>query len=58
MSQLEERKVVDRAKGILMRQKQIGEEQAYALLRTVAMNEKKKISEIAQSVVTAAELLK
>lgn len=57
-SQLEERKVVDRAKGILMRQKQIGEEQAYALLRTVAMNEKKKISEIAQSVVTAAELLK
>ncbi|MDR4305439.1 ANTAR domain-containing protein [Chelatococcus sambhunathii] len=57
-SQLEERKVVDRAKGILMRQKGIGEEQAYALLRTVAMNEKKKISEIAQAVVTAAELLK
>ncbi|MFC3690892.1 ANTAR domain-containing response regulator [Chenggangzhangella methanolivorans] len=57
-SQLEERKVVDRAKGVLMRQKNIGEEQAYALLRTVAMNEKKKISEIAQAVVTAAELLK
>ncbi len=57
-SQLEERKVVDRAKGILVRQKSIGEEQAYALLRTVAMNEKKKISEIAQAVVTAAELLK
>jgi response regulator NasT len=57
-SQLEERKIVDRAKGVLMRQKKIGEEQAYALLRTVAMNEKKKISEIAQSVITAAELLK
>ncbi|RXF75665.1 ANTAR domain-containing response regulator [Hansschlegelia zhihuaiae] len=57
-SQLEERKLVDRAKGVLMRQKKIGEEQAYALLRTVAMNEKKKISEIAQSVITAAELLK
>ncbi len=57
-SQLEERKLVDRAKGILMRQKGIGEEQAYALLRTVAMNEKKKIAEIAQAVVTAAELLK
>lgn len=56
-SQLEERKIVDRAKGILMRQKKISEEQAYALLRTVAMNEKKKIAEIAQSVVTAAELL-
>ena len=57
-SQLEERKIVDRAKGVLMRQKNIGEEQAYALLRTVAMNEKKKISEIAQSVVTAAELFR
>ena len=57
-SQLEERKVVDRAKGILMRSKGIGEEQAYSLLRKVAMNEKKKIAEIAQSVITAAELLR
>ena len=56
--QLEERKVVDRAKGMLMRQKSVTEEQAYVLLRTVAMNEKKKIAEIAQSVITAAELLK
>ncbi|MFD1330860.1 ANTAR domain-containing response regulator [Methylopila musalis] len=56
-SQLEERKVVDRAKGILMRSRNIGEEEAYGLLRKVAMNEKKKIAEIAQSVVTAAELL-
>lgn len=56
-SQLEERKIVDRAKGILMRSKKIGEDEAYALLRKVAMNEKKKIAEIAQSVVTAAELL-
>jgi response regulator NasT len=56
-SQLEERKVIDRAKGILMRSKKIGEDEAYALLRKVAMNEKKKIVEIAQSVVTAAELM-
>lgn len=56
-SQLEERKVVDRAKGILMRAKGIGEEEAYALLRKVAMNEKKKIAEIAQSVIVAAELM-
>lgn len=55
--QLEERKIIDRAKGILMRSRNIDEEQAYVLLRKVAMNEKKKISEIAQSVVTAAELL-
>lgn len=57
-SELEDRKVVDRAKGLLMRSKGIDEAQAYALLRKVAMNEKKKIAEIAQSVITAAELLK
>src|SRR5437763_2399416 len=55
---LEERKVIDRAKGILMKAKKIGEEDAYALLRKTAMNESRKIAEDAQSVVTAAELLK
>ena len=56
-TQLEERKIIDRAKGILMRQKGIGEDEAYALLRRNAMNQNKKISEIAASVVTAADLL-
>ena len=56
-SQLQERKVIDRAKGILMRQKGISEDEAYALLRRNAMNQKKKIAEIAASVVTAADLL-
>jgi response regulator NasT len=55
---LEDRKVIDRAKGILMKAKNLNEEDAYALLRRTAMNEKKKIAEVAQSVVTAAELLK
>ena len=55
---LEDRKVIDRAKGILMKAKSLNEEDAYALLRRTAMNEKKKIAEVAQSVVTAAELLK
>lgn len=55
---LSERKVIDRAKGILMKAKNIGEEEAYALLRKTAMNENKKIAEVAQSVVTAADLLK
>jgi response regulator NasT len=53
---LEERKVIDRAKGVLMKAKNLTEEQAYALLRKTAMNENKKIVEIAQSVLTAAEL--
>jgi response regulator NasT len=55
---LEERKVIDRAKGILMKAKKISEEDAYALLRKTAMNENRKIADVAQSVVTAAELLK
>ncbi|WOS65086.1 ANTAR domain-containing response regulator [Sinorhizobium fredii] len=56
-SALEERKLVERAKGILMKMRGLSEEEAFALLRQTAMNEKKKISEIAQSVVTAAGLL-
>jgi response regulator NasT len=55
---LEERKVIDRAKGILMKVKSLSEESAYALLRKTAMNENKKIVEVAQSVITAAELFK
>ena len=57
-SALEDRKVIDRAKGILMKAKNLSEEDAYALMRKTAMNEKKKISEIAQSIITAAEMFK
>jgi|SRR3954470_22596316 len=57
-SALEERKVIDRAKGVLMKVKSLSEESAYALLRKTAMNENKKIVEVAQSVITAAELFK
>jgi response regulator NasT len=57
-SALEDRKVIDRAKGILMKLKGLNEDEAYVLLRSTAMREKKKIGEIAQSIVTASELLK
>jgi response regulator NasT len=57
-SALEERKVIDRAKGILMNAKKMSEDAAYALLRKTDMNENKKIAEVAQSVITAAELFK
>lgn len=57
VSALEERKTVERAKGILMKMRSLSEEDAFALLRQSAMNEKKKISDIAQSIVTAAGLL-
>jgi two-component system, response regulator / RNA-binding antiterminator len=56
-SELEDRKVIDRAKGILMRSRGLSEDAAYALLRKTAMNQNRKISEIAQSLVTAAGLL-
>ena len=57
-SALEERKVIDHAKGILMKLKGLTEEEAYVLMRSTAMREKKKIGEIAQSILTASELLK
>ena len=57
-SALEDRKVIERAKGILMRLKGLTEDEAYVLLRSTAMREKKKIGEIAQSILTASELLK
>jgi response regulator NasT len=55
---LEGRKVIDRAKAILMKAKNLSEDAAYALLRKAAMNEHKRIAEVAKSVITAAELLK
>ena len=57
-SALEDRKIIDRAKGILMKLKGLTEDEAYVLLRSTAMREKKKIGEIAQSILTASELLK
>ncbi|WP_315832763.1 ANTAR domain-containing response regulator [Bradyrhizobium prioriisuperbiae] len=57
-SALEERKVIDRAKGLLMKLKGLTEDEAYVLMRSTAMREKKKIADIAQSIITAAEMLK
>ena len=55
---LSERKLVERAKGILMQEKSLNEEAAYALMRKAAMNEGRRVVEIAQAVVTATGLLK
>ena len=57
-SQLEDRKIIEKAKGILMKVKGLTEDEAYVLLRSTAMREKKKIGEIAQSIITASEMLK
>ena len=54
---LEERKIVDRAKAALMKARGMDEAEAYALLRKTAMDQGKRIGEIAQQLVTAAGLL-
>lgn len=56
-SQLVERKDVDRAKGILMKQRGWSEEQSYQALRKMAMDKGLKIGEVAQQVISVAELL-
>ncbi|MBL8308189.1 MAG: ANTAR domain-containing protein [Rubrivivax sp.] len=56
-SQLADRKVVDRAKGLLMQRHQIGEPEAYARIRKAAMDKGLKMADIAQRIVDAADLL-
>ena len=55
---LEERKVIDRGKGLLMKAKGIGEDEAYAILRKAAMDQGRKVAEVAEALVTAAGLLR
>ncbi len=55
---LAERKAIDRAKGLLMEQKGLNEDAAYKLLRKLAMDQNRRIGEIAQELVTYANLLK
>ncbi len=54
---LEERKVIDRAKGLIMKARGVGEDEAYALLRKTAMDQGKRVADVAQALVTAAGLL-
>ncbi|MBV7379777.1 ANTAR domain-containing response regulator [Maritimibacter dapengensis] len=54
---LEERKVIDRAKGLIMKAKGLGEDEAYALLRKAAMDQNKRVADVAQALVNSAGLL-
>jgi response regulator NasT len=55
---LEDRKIVEQAKGILMSEHGLTESAAYNLLRKAAMNESRRIVDVAQSLMTAKRLLK
>ncbi len=54
---LADRKLIERAKGILMKQKQMDEAAAYGAMRSMAMDRNLKLSELARSLIAAAELL-
>ncbi|MDA8231682.1 MAG: ANTAR domain-containing protein [Magnetospirillum sp.] len=54
---LAERKLVEKAKGILMRQRGCGEEEAYRLMRKMAMDRKVRLADIANRIIEAAQLL-
>ncbi len=54
---LEERKVIERAKGLLMKAKGVSEDEAYALLRKTAMNQNRRVADVAEALVTASGLL-
>jgi two-component system, response regulator / RNA-binding antiterminator len=54
---LSERKLVERAKGLLMQSRGISEDQAYHALRKLAMSKKQRLGDVAQHLIDSAELL-
>jgi AmiR/NasT family two-component response regulator len=54
---LNERKLIERAKGLLMSHRRISEDEAFKLLRQTAMNQNRRLSEVAEAIVSMAELL-
>lgn len=54
---LAERKEIDRAKGIVMKMRNFGEDEAYRLLRQTAMNQKKTIAEIARAIIASSDIM-
>lgn len=54
---LQERKLVERAKGVLMARRHLSESDAHKLLRQTAMNQGRKLAEVAEAVLAMADLL-
>lgn len=55
---LNERKVIDRAKGLLMSTRNLSEEEAYKLIRKTAMNQNKRIIEVAEAILSMSDILR
>jgi two-component system, response regulator / RNA-binding antiterminator len=56
-TKLADRKTIERAKGLLMKRKNVSEEEAFRLLRSMAMDENLKLVQVAEQIVRAARLL-
>jgi len=56
-TKLDERKTIERAKGLLMRQRNVDEDEAYKMLRNIAMQRKIKLADLAKQLVEAAKML-
>lgn len=56
-SKLDERKVVERAKGLLMKQRGLDEDAAYEMLRSMAMKRNMKLADLSNQLIEAARLL-
>ncbi|WP_332826356.1 nitrate- and nitrite sensing domain-containing protein [Ramlibacter sp.] len=54
---LNERKAVERAKGLLMAHRQMSEDEAYKALRQMAMNQNRRLVDVAEAVLALAEVL-
>ena len=54
---LDEHKVVERAKGILMRQRNLDEDEAYKMLRSMAMQRNMKLADLSNQLIDAAKML-
>ena len=56
-AELQQRKTLDKAKGILMQHRGMSEDEAYKAMRNLAMRTNKRLADIAESIVSAADLL-
>lgn len=56
-SKLSERKLVERAKGLIMQARKVSEAEAYAAMRELAMNRGKRLADVARQIIDAADLL-
>jgi hypothetical protein len=54
---LNERKVVERAKGLLMAHRRLSEDEAHKMLRQTAMNQKRRLVDVAESMLAMADYL-